>query len=110
VQPPGDRQQGDVFLISGTTSLDPGTLLFCRVYPAYFEDKTKTPAASSGGSTMDNLGSDTIVIRATGDANRWSFAMDTESYQKIEYIVNVSTVNKDFTLQEIFGSTHFTLR
>jgi hypothetical protein len=110
VQPPGDRQQGDVFLISGTTSLDPGTLLFCRVYPAYFEDKTKKPASSSGEATMDNLGSDAIVIRDTGNANRWSFAMDTENYQKIEYIVNVSTVNDDFTIQEIFGSTHFTLR
>jgi hypothetical protein len=110
VQPPGDRQQGDVFLISGTTSLAEGTLLFCRIYPAYFEDKTKEPASSSGGPTMDNLGSDTIVIRDTGNTNRWSFAMDTEGYKKIEYIVNVSTVNEDFTRQEIFGSTHFTLR
>ncbi len=110
VQPPGDRQQGDVFLISGTTSLDPGTILFCRIYPAYFEDKTKKPAPSSGGPTMDNLGSDTMVIRDKGNANRWSFAMDTGGYQKIEYIVNISTVNEDFTIQEIFGSTHFTLR
>jgi hypothetical protein len=108
VQPVGDRQQGDVFLVSGTSSLDEGTLLICQIYPAYFEDKTKRPTSLYGEPACFAV--DTIVIRDTGNANRWSCALDTEGYEKAEYIVNVSTVNEDFTIQEIFGSTHFTLR
>jgi hypothetical protein len=36
--------------------------------------------------------------------------MNTQGYEKTGYIVNVSTVNEDFTTQEIFGSAQFTLR
>jgi hypothetical protein len=110
VMSPGDRQQGDIFLVSGTTNLPAGTLLFYRVYPAYFDDKTKTPAASSDGSLMDNTGGDTIVLKGTGADNRWSFAMDTGGFKKMEYIVNVSSVSEDFTKREVFGSAGFSIR
>lgn len=109
VEPIDNRQQGDIFLISGTTNLPAGTLLFYRVYPAYFEDKTIKPVPSSGSSLMDNVGGDTIVIGASGNANRWSFAMDAGNFKKMEYIVNISTVNEDYTTREIFGRTQFTL-
>jgi len=108
VQPVGDRQQGDVFLISGTTSLDPGTLLLYQVYPDYFEDKTKRSASSS--PEPSSIAGDTIVIRGNGNTNKWSCALDTEGYEKTAYIVNVSTVNEDYTIREIFGSAQFTLR
>lgn len=110
VQPPGDRQQGDIFLISGTTTLQAGTLLFFRVYPAYFEHKTKKPASSSNGTLIDNIGGDTIVIGGTGGTNRWSFAIDGGYFETMDYIVNVSTVNEDFTRQEVFGKSQFALR
>ena len=110
VKPSGDRQQGDIVLISGTTSLPAGTLLFYRVYPAYFEDRTKKMSSSSDGMLTDNVGGDTIVIGGTGGINRWSFALDGGYFETMDYIVNVSTVNEDFTKQEIFGKSQFTLR
>ena len=110
VTPPGDRQQGDIFLVSGTTNLPAGTLVFYRVYPAYFDDRTKTPAASSDGSLMDNVGGDTIVLKGTGADNRWSFAMDTGGFEKMEYVINVSTVSEDFTKRDLFGSAEFAIR
>ncbi len=106
VQPPGDHTQGDVFLISGTTSLAAGTLLVYQVYPVYFEDKTKRPA--SGRPT--SIAGDTIVIQGRGNANRWSCALDTGGFEQTGYIVNVSTVSEDYTRREIFGSAQFTLR
>ena len=108
VQPPGDRQQGDVFLIAGTTSLAQGTILLYQVYPVYFEDKTKRSPSSS--PVPLGIAGDTIVIKGTGNSNRWSCALDTEGYEKTSYIVNVSTVNENYALREIFGSAQFTLR
>lgn len=110
VQPPGDQKRGDIIRVSGTTNLQAGTLLFYRVYPEYYEDRTKKPASLSDEVHMDNLGGDTIVIADTGGTNHWSFAMDTENYETMNYIVNVSTVNKDFTEQGIFGKSYFTIR
>jgi len=106
----GDHVHGDIIFVSGTTSLPAGTLLFYRVYPAYFEDKTKKPSSSSDGMLTDNVGGDTIVIGGTGGINRWSFAIDGGYFETMDYIVNVSTVNEDFTKQEIFGKSQFTLR
>jgi PBP1b-binding outer membrane lipoprotein LpoB len=108
VQPVGNRQQGDVFLISGTTSLPQGTLLMYQVYPDYFEDKTKRSASSS--PVPSGIAGDSIVIRGDGNTNKWFCALDTEGYEKTTYIVNVSTVNEDYTIREIFGRTQFTLR
>ena len=59
----GRLEQGDVFLISGTTSLAEGMLLLCQVYPAYFEDKTKRPASDR---YADGIAVDSVVVRATG--------------------------------------------
>lgn len=110
VQPPQDHKQGDIFRISGTTSLPAGTLLFYRVYPAYFEDKTKKPASSSDGTLTDNVGGDTIVIGGTGGTNRWSFAIDGGYIETMDYLVNVSTISEDFTRQDIFGKSQFAIR
>ncbi len=109
VLPVGNRQQGEVFLIPGTTTLPEGTILMYEVYPDYFEDKTKRSASSS--PVPSSIAGDTLVIRGNGNANKWSCALDTEGYEKTTYIVNVSTVNEmDYSKREIFGSTQFTIR
>lgn len=107
VQPVGNRQQGDVFLISGTTSLPQGTILLYQVYPDYFEDQSKRSPSSS--PVPPGIAGDSIVIRGDGNTNKWFCALDTEGYEKTTYIVNVSTVNEDYTIREIFGRTRFTL-
>ena len=107
VEPVGDRQQGEVFRLSGATSLPVGTILLCNIYPAYIENPGERPALSKSPS---GITSDTIVIRGTGTSNRWGCALDTYGYEKTRYIVNVSTISEDTHRTEIFGSAQFTLR
>ena len=107
VSPIADHKQGDVFLITGTSSLEEGTLLLCDIHPVYFDDPSKRPATAYNGPS--GSATDTIVIRGTGGLNRWSFAVDTNAFEKTEYVVNVSTVSEDFTAREIFGRTQFSL-
>ena len=107
VNPIDDHRQGDVFLITGTSGLEEGTLLLCNIYPLYFEDRTKRPATMHKGPS--GSASDTIVIRGSGGLKRWSVAIDTNAFEKTDYIVNVSTVSEDFSVQEIFGRAQFAL-
>jgi hypothetical protein len=108
VQPVGDHQQGEVFLISGSTTLAAGTILMFQVYPDYFEDKSKRSATSA--ASPSSIAGDTIVIRSTGSTHKWSCALDTGGYEKTNYIVNVSTISEDNSRRDIFGSAHFTIR
>lgn len=108
VRPVGDKSQGDVFLISGTTTLPAGTILMYKVYPDYFEDKTKRSASSS--PVPSSIAGDTIVIKGSGNTNTWSCALDTEGYEKTNYIVNVTTVSEDNLRTDVFGSAHFAIR
>ncbi len=107
VNPITDHKQGDVFLITGTSSLEEGTLLLCDIHPVYFDAPSKKPATAYNGPS--GSATDTIVIRGTGGLNRWSFALDTNAFEKTDYVVNVSTISEDFTVREILGSTRFTL-
>jgi PBP1b-binding outer membrane lipoprotein LpoB len=108
VRPMGDKTQGDVFLISGTTTLPAGTILMYKVYPDYFEDKSKRSASSS--PVPSSIAGDTIVIKGSGNTNTWSCALDTEGYEKTNYIVNVTTISEDNLRTDVFGSAHFVIR
>lgn len=107
VEPVGDRQQGNVFRLSGTTSLPVGTILLCNIYPAYIENPEERPATSGSPS---GITSDTIVVRGTGTSNRWGCALDTYGYEKTRYIVNVSTISEYTHRTDLFGSAQFTIR
>jgi hypothetical protein len=107
VQPIGDRKQGDVFLISGTTTLPEGTLLMYKVYPDYFEDPSKRSAAST--ARPSGIAGDTIVTRGDGATNKWSCALDTGGYEKSRYIVNITTISEDNLRTDVFGSAEFAI-
>lgn len=108
IQPVGDHVQGDIIQISGTTTLREGTVLLYEVYPDYFENAPKRPASSA--ATPSGIDGDTLVIKGTGTTNMWSCAIDTEGYEKTQYIVNVSTMNENGQKSGIFGSAPFTIR
>ncbi|MCK9632643.1 MAG: hypothetical protein M0R30_13510 [Methanoregula sp.] len=108
VKPVGDKSQGEVFLISGTTTLPKGTLLMYQVYPDYFEDKSQRSATSA--AQPSGIAGDTIVIGGSGSTNTWSCALDTEGYEKTNYIVNVTTISEDNLRTDVFGSAHFAIR
>ncbi|WP_292367708.1 hypothetical protein [Methanoregula sp. UBA64] len=107
LRPIGDHAQGDVIQITGTTTLREGTLIIYEIYPDYFENAVKRSASSA--ATPSGISGDTLVIKGTGNTNTWSCAIDTEGYEKTQYIVNVSTMNENGQKSGIFGSAHFTL-
>ena len=108
LQPIGDHAQGDIIQITGTTTLREGTLLIYEIYPDYFESALKRSASSA--ATPSGMSGDTLVIKGTGNTNTWSRAIDTEGYEKTQYIVNVSTMNENGQKSGIFVSAHFTLQ
>jgi hypothetical protein len=113
VNPIGDRQKGDIFLVSGTTNLVEGTMLYCTVWPVYFEDTSKklsTHSLDPCNGQYNMIGYPTTVVKGTGDTNNWSFPADMALFEEnTEMIVHVSTVNEDFTEKDIYGNSTFNL-
>jgi hypothetical protein len=109
VDPISDKNIGDQFAITGTTSLPAGTEILAEVYPASFEDKTGTGSGVFSGATG------TITVTGgTGGANTWSFPLDTSTFQPVEYLVNISTftgdpAKGDFKKGDISGTARLTL-
>lgn len=113
VNPIGDRQKGDIFLISGSTNLAEGTRLYGTVWPVYYEDTSKKPSIISNDfcdGQYNMIGYPTAVVKETGDTNRWSFPADMTIFpEKTGMIVHVSTANEDFTERDIYGNSTFNL-
>jgi hypothetical protein len=114
VDPIGDRHKGDIFRISGTTNLAEGTLLDCTIWPVFYEDRSKRPSQSAinGNPCNDPFamnGRSAVVVKGTGDANRWSFPADMTNMKKTEMLVRVSTTDQLLTKREIFGNASFRL-
>jgi hypothetical protein len=109
VDPLSDKNVGDQFTITGTTSLPAGTQILAEVYPASYEDKTGTGSGEFTGAT----GTVTIT-KGTDGANTWAFPLDTTTFMPMEYLVSVSSVKGDlskgdYTKGDISGSTKFTV-
>jgi hypothetical protein len=104
-----DKNIGDQFTITGTTSLPAGTQILAEVYPASYEDKTGTGSGDFTGAT----GTITIT-KGTDGANTWAVPLDTTTFRPMEYLVSVSSVKGDlskgdYTRGDISGSTRFTV-
>ncbi len=109
VNPIGDKNVGDQFTITGTTSLPAGTEMLAEVYPASYEDQKGTGSGEFSGAT----GTITVSGGAKG-ANSWDFPIDTSTFQPVDYLVTVSSfreghVEGDYTKGDISGTTRFGL-
>ncbi|MDD1690997.1 MAG: hypothetical protein LUQ66_10090 [Methanoregula sp.] len=108
-----DHKKGDIFRITGTTTLIEGTMLQCTVRPEYYEDRSKRPAIISKDDCDGQFiiaGAPTAVVKGTGDTNRWICPVDLIiSPENIGMIVHVSTTNEYYTIKEIFGNATFNL-
>ena len=109
VDPIGDKNVGDQFTISGTTSLPAGTKILVEVYPSAYADQT-----GSGSDDFTGATGTITITNSTRGASTWSFALDTTPFKPMEYLVSVSslkgdTVKGDYTKGDIFGSTRFTI-
>lgn len=109
VDPVSDKNVGDQFTITGTTSLPAGTEMLAEVYPASFEDQKGTGSGAFTGATG------TITIAgSTGSSNTWEFPVDTSTFQPMEYLVTLSSFKGDpskgdYVKGDLFGTTRFTL-
>ncbi|AGB03094.1 hypothetical protein [Methanoregula formicica] len=108
VDPVSDKNQGDKFTITGTTSLPAGKELQVEVYASSFESHMSDTGEFSGAvGGVD-------VVAGTGGINTWSMDLDTTSFVPMEYLVNVSVftgdVSKgDFSTSGPVGRTTFML-
>ncbi|WP_292367704.1 hypothetical protein [Methanoregula sp. UBA64] len=109
VDPVSDKNTGDVFTITGKTSLPEGTELLIEAYPASFKDQTGTRSGVFSGATGT-----VTVSRGSGIVNTWSWPLDTSKLTIGEYLVSVSSVagdlsKGDFAKGDLSASATFTL-
>ncbi|MFA5332501.1 MAG: hypothetical protein WC342_08995 [Methanoregula sp.] len=105
----GDRSVGDLFLVTGTTSLPVGTEFTWQVTPASF---TTNPDQQTGTFT-GSMGK-SQVTKGTGSTNRVSFAMDTYALLPAQYNVTIAAVagnlsEGDYSTHDLMGIALFTL-
>jgi hypothetical protein len=86
---------GEVYVLTGTTSLSPGEEIMMQVYPAsgfdLLLDKNKGQTGDfSGASAM------TTVTAGSGGENLWSFELQTYHLEADQYIVTVNNDAYDF--------------
>ncbi|MFA6332943.1 MAG: hypothetical protein WCX22_08325, partial [Methanoregula sp.] len=86
---------GEVYVITGTTSLAPGEEIMMQVYPAsgfdLLLDKNKGQTGDfSGAAAM------TTVAAGSGGENLWSFELQTYHFEADQYIVTVNNDSYDF--------------
>ena len=111
VDPVSDKNVGDQFAITGTTDLAAGTEIVVEVYPSVFETEE---GRNGSGEFSGAAGIETVVL-GTGNANAWSFSLDTASLKPTEYVVRASVLKGDptkgdYSTGDVYTETTFTLR
>jgi hypothetical protein len=85
----GDHTVGDQFLITGTSSLPAGTVLFWQIQP------DTDAAATSPDLGVTGIMANAPVTKGEGTANRVSFAVDLGSMNPGRYLVTVGVMKED---------------
>jgi len=105
----GDKEVGDQFLITGTTSLPAGVNLIWQVMP-YTGTLPTGPDLNARGIMANNP-----VTKGDSTGNRVSLAADMGTMEPGEYIVMVGPMkgdpgNRDITMGDPVGSARFILK
>ena len=106
-----DKNIGDQFTITGTTSLPAGTRVMVEVSPFALE----TESVRTGSGEFTGAADIVDVTRGTGDTNTWSMDLNTSTLKPGEYLVNASLFTGnvkmgDFSTGNVNGRTTFTVR
>jgi hypothetical protein len=106
-----DKNIGDQFTITGTTSLPAGTQVMVEVTPFALETESVRTGSGEFTGAIDIVD----VICGTGDAGTWSMDLNTSTLQPGKYLVNASLFTGnvkmgDFSTGNVNGRTTFTLR
>jgi hypothetical protein len=103
----GDKNVGDKFTLTGTTSLPAGTNIFWQILP-----DTGTPPTGLDGNSQMSVGGNNQVTKGDGTANRISQAVDLGRLVPGKYVVIVGEMKGDFSdfkIGDRYGYTYFTL-
>ena len=105
----GDRKVGDLFLITGATSLPAGVNLIWEIMP--YTGTMPTGLDLNATGIMAN----SMVTKGDGAENRVSLAVDTTDHPPGEYIVIVGEMkgdmaNGDIRIGDLVGSALFNLK
>ncbi|MDO9323338.1 MAG: hypothetical protein Q7T80_00090 [Methanoregula sp.] len=105
----GDKKVGDLFLITGTTSLPAGTSLIWEVMP-YTGTIPIGLDLNAKGIMANNQ-----VTKGDGTANRVSLAADMSNFAPGEYTAIVGEfkgdpANRDIAMGDLVGSARFTVK
>ena len=94
INPIGDHYVGDKFTISGSTNLAVGDDLMVDVTSSSFKPTQKAQSGEFSG-----LSRVVKVVPGSGGYNRWSVDVDATAFKPDEYIVKVSGITQDVTVQ-----------
>jgi hypothetical protein len=111
VDPISDKNTGDTFTLTGTTSLAAGTSILWQIIP-----DTGTPPTGLNGDSMMSVGGNYQVTKGEGTSNRISLAVDLGRLVPGKYVAIVGKMKGDETSDIVFeigkdyGYTYFTLK
>ncbi|MDD4137758.1 MAG: hypothetical protein PHT99_07710 [Methanoregula sp.] len=111
IDPISDKNTGDTFTLTGTTSLPEGTNIFWQILP-----DTGTPPTGLDGDSMMSVGGNYLVSKGDGSLNRISLSVDLGRLVPGKYVAIVGKMKGDQTTGVVFeigndyGYTYFTLK
>jgi hypothetical protein len=110
VDPITDKNTGEKFTLTGTTSLPAGTNILWQIMP-----DTGTPPTGLDGSSMMSVGGNYLVADGDGTSNRISLSIDLGRLVPGKYVAIVGKMKGDETSGTVFeigkdyGYTFFTV-
>jgi hypothetical protein len=111
VDPISDKNAGDTFTLTGTTSLPAGTNLLWQILP-----DTGTPPTGPDGNSMMSVGGNYLVTKGEGTSNRISLSVDLGRLVPGKYVAIVGKMKGDpasapvFEIEKDYGYTGFTIK
>jgi hypothetical protein len=108
IDPVSDKNAGDTFRLTATTSLTAGTEVLWQILP-----DTGTPPTTLDGNSMMSVGGNNLVVPGNGTSNRIVQAVDLGRLIPGKYVIIVGEMQGDFSDFKIgnrYGYTYFTLK
>ncbi len=108
-----------VYIMTGTTSLQPGKYLMVHVEPASFETdynfsldakETSRNRTLSGAAVFSGVAGGISVANGSNGNNLWSFRLETYHLSSGQYQLNVSTDDYDYATKGIVYGDLFSMR
>ncbi|MDD1694499.1 MAG: hypothetical protein LUQ71_07225 [Methanoregula sp.] len=111
IDPISDKNTGDKFTFTGTTSLPAGTNIIWQILP-----DTGTPPTGINGDSMMSVGGNYQVTKGDGTSNRISLAVDLGRLVPGKYVAIVGKMKGDeasgiaFEIGRDYGYTYVTVK